>query len=117
MCIKQSAWQSTARAKDGVSPARISRSECRRSCSRGHFLGTGTSSSWGSASTIAPPPGFPSDIPLSQQAYANWSREIMLDSVWTATARHSDDVVTLANWRSTTGTQCVRRERCTGGVR
>ncbi|REK81364.1 FAD-binding protein [Rhodococcus erythropolis] len=53
---------------------------------------------WGSASTIAPPPGFPSDIPLSQQAYANWSREIMLDSVWTATARHSDDVVTLANW-------------------
>jgi len=53
---------------------------------------------WGSASTIAPPPGFPSDIPLSQQAYANWSREIMLESVWTATARHSDDVVTLANW-------------------
>ncbi len=53
---------------------------------------------WGSASTIAPPPGFPSDIPLSQQAYANWSREIMLDSVWTATARHSGDVVTLANW-------------------
>ena len=58
---------------------------------------------WGPQSTLAPPPDFPAGIPLSQQAYANWSKEIVLDHVWTATARSSDDVVTLANWAHRNG--------------
>lgn len=58
---------------------------------------------WGPQSTLAPPPEFPAGIPLSQQAYANWSKEIILDQVWTATARNSDDVVTLANWAHRNG--------------
>lgn len=58
---------------------------------------------WSPQSTLAPPPAFPAGIPLSQQAYANWSKEIVLDSVWTATARHADDVVTLANWARENG--------------
>lgn len=58
---------------------------------------------WGPQSTLAPPPDFPAGIPLSQQAYANWSKEIVLDRVWTATARNSDDVVTLANWAHRNG--------------
>ncbi|NMM83648.1 FAD-linked oxidase [Rhodococcus sp. SRB_17] len=53
---------------------------------------------WGPQSTLAPPPEFPAGIPLSQQAYTNWSKEIVLDSVWTATARSADDVAILSNW-------------------
>ncbi|MDI9918865.1 cholesterol oxidase substrate-binding domain-containing protein [Rhodococcus sp. IEGM 1379] len=53
---------------------------------------------WGPQSTLVSPPEFPAGIPLSQQAYANWSKEIVLDSVWTATARSADDVVILSNW-------------------
>ena len=50
------------------------------------------------ATTLAPPPGFPAGIPLSQQAFRNWSLEIIVEGVWTASARTPDDVVTLANW-------------------
>ncbi|WP_030410193.1 cholesterol oxidase substrate-binding domain-containing protein [Streptomyces sp. NRRL S-1448] len=50
------------------------------------------------AATLTPPPGFPTGIPLSQQAFRNWSLEIVVEDVWTAAARTPDDVVTLANW-------------------
>lgn len=50
------------------------------------------------AATLSPPPDFPAGIPLSQQAFRNWSLEIVVENVWTASARTPDDVVTLANW-------------------
>ncbi|MGW2917903.1 cholesterol oxidase substrate-binding domain-containing protein [Streptomyces angustmyceticus] len=50
------------------------------------------------AATLTPPPDFPAGIPLSQQAFRNWSLEIVIEGVWTASARTPDDVVALANW-------------------
>ncbi|MFI0219393.1 hypothetical protein [Streptomyces lydicus] len=34
--------------------------------------------------TLTPPPGFPAGIPLSQQAFRNWSLEIVVENVWTS---------------------------------
>jgi FAD/FMN-containing dehydrogenase len=50
------------------------------------------------ASTLAPPPGFPPGIPLVQQAFRNWSLEIIVENVWTAVPRTPDDVVAVADW-------------------
>jgi FAD/FMN-containing dehydrogenase len=55
------------------------------------------------AATIPSPPGFPSSISLYQQAYQNWSGEIVIDNVWTAAPATSSDVVTIANWAHANG--------------
>jgi FAD/FMN-containing dehydrogenase len=55
------------------------------------------------AATIPSPPGFPTSISLYQQAYQNWSGEIVIDSVWTAAPATSTDVVTIANWAYANG--------------
>jgi FAD/FMN-containing dehydrogenase len=49
-------------------------------------------------STLPPPPNFPASIPLFQQAFQNWSEEIVLEDAWTCTPQSAADVVTLANW-------------------
>lgn len=55
------------------------------------------------AATLATPPNFPSSIPLSQQAFQNWSEQIVFDAVWTATPSTPADVVTIANWAHANG--------------
>ncbi len=55
------------------------------------------------ASTLPTPPSFPAGIPLYQQAFENWAREIRIDAVWTCAPRHGDDVVTIANWARAQG--------------
>jgi FAD/FMN-containing dehydrogenase len=50
------------------------------------------------ASTIPPPPDFPAGIPLYQQAFVNWSEQIVVEGAWTCAPQSVDDVVTLANW-------------------
>jgi FAD/FMN-containing dehydrogenase len=49
------------------------------------------------------PPNFPARIPVFKQAYRNWSGEISIDAVWTATASSPEDIVTLANWAHANG--------------
>ena len=49
-------------------------------------------------STLTAPAGFPSSIPLYQQAFQNWSGEIVLENAWTCAPGSDSDVVTLANW-------------------
>jgi hypothetical protein len=49
-------------------------------------------------STLAPPPNFPSSIPLYQQAFQNWSGEIVLENAWACAPTSAPDVVALANW-------------------
>jgi FAD/FMN-containing dehydrogenase len=49
-------------------------------------------------STLSTPPNFPSTIPLYQQAFQNWSGEIVLENAWTCAPCSESDVVTLANW-------------------
>ncbi|MGD0553703.1 MAG: cholesterol oxidase substrate-binding domain-containing protein [Streptosporangiaceae bacterium] len=53
--------------------------------------------------TTAPPPDFPSSIPVYQQAYQNWSGMVVIDDVWTCTPASAQDVVTLANWAQAQG--------------
>lgn len=48
-----------------------------------------------------PPPDFPPEIPLRQQRYRNWSRNLSVPGVWWATPQRPEDVVTLANWART----------------
>jgi FAD/FMN-containing dehydrogenase len=52
----------------------------------------------GAQSTIPVPPDFPTGIKLYQQAFENWSEEIILEKAWTCAPASSADVVTLANW-------------------
>jgi len=49
-------------------------------------------------STLSIPPNFPTTIPLYQQAFQNWSGEIVLENAWTCAPRSESDIVTLANW-------------------
>lgn len=49
-------------------------------------------------STLPTPPDFPPSIPLYQQAFQNWSGEILLENAWTCAPASDSDVVTLANW-------------------
>lgn len=51
-----------------------------------------------SLATCAAPPAFPSQIPLFQQAYKNWSGEIQVDNLWTCSPRTVEEVVTIVNW-------------------
>ena len=44
------------------------------------------------------PPAFPPSIPLVQESFENWSREIALAPVWVCTPHTPADVVTIANW-------------------
>ena len=48
--------------------------------------------------TLAPPPAFPDGIALYQQAYENWSGEIFIPDVWTASPRTAGEVAEIANW-------------------
>jgi len=63
----------------------------------------GSTGSGGPVSNLPVPPAFPDDIPLAQQAYVNWAKDIAFDAVWTATARTPDDVVRIANWAKDNG--------------
>ena len=49
-------------------------------------------------STLPTPPDFPSTISLYQQAFQNWSGEIVLENAWTCAPASESDIVTLANW-------------------
>jgi len=60
-------------------------------------------------STLSSPPNFPPDIALYQQAFQNWSGEIVLEDAWTCAPRCDADVVTLANWALTVGYQVRAR--------
>jgi FAD/FMN-containing dehydrogenase len=60
-------------------------------------------------STLPPPPNFPPLIPLYQQAFQNWSGEIVLDDVWTCAPQTDADVVNLANWAFPVGYQVRAR--------
>jgi FAD/FMN-containing dehydrogenase len=69
--------------------------------------GAATALSWtpafqvpaGSAAAVLPtPPSFPAGIPLYQQAFQNWAKEIIVDAVWTCAPATPADVVTVVNW-------------------
>jgi FAD/FMN-containing dehydrogenase len=60
-------------------------------------------------STLPSPPGFPSSIPLYQQAFQNWSGEIVLEDALTCAPESDTDVVTLANWAYPIGYQIRAR--------
>lgn len=53
--------------------------------------------------TLPPPPAFPDSIPVHQQAYQNWSRETLIEGLWTAVPRSPEDVALLANWAAAQG--------------
>ncbi len=49
-------------------------------------------------STLPMPPDFPPSIALYQQAFENWSGEIVLENAWTCAPESDAQVVALANW-------------------
>jgi hypothetical protein len=55
------------------------------------------------ATTIAAPPQFPAGIPLYQQTFQNWSEEVAVEGLWTASPGSAADVLTLANWAHANG--------------
>jgi FAD/FMN-containing dehydrogenase len=60
--------------------------------------GESTAHAGGGSTGCPEPPNFPAGIQAFKQAYRNWSGEIQIDAIWTATAATPQDVVTLANW-------------------
>ena len=88
-----------------------SRETGSRRLGRREFLGTGASSALALGAATRPPPpasagncplpDFPSEIPLRQQYYRNWSLNLNVPSVWWASPQSSEDVVLLANWART----------------
>lgn len=57
----------------------------------------------GSAADLPAPPEFPEGIDLAQQAYQNWSKEIILDKTLIAFPKNANDVVVLTNWAHAQG--------------
>lgn len=55
------------------------------------------------AVTCAPPPAFPSGVPLYLQAYENWAQQIVTDGLWTCAPQTPADVVEVANWAAARG--------------
>ena len=55
------------------------------------------------AATLPTPPGFPVGIPLYQQAFENWAREIVVDAVWTCAPANANDIVSICNWARVQG--------------
>lgn len=51
-----------------------------------------------SGASLPVPPHFPDGVSLFQQGYQNWSKEIIVDHVWTCVPRDAGDVVRLVNW-------------------
>lgn len=51
----------------------------------------------------AAPPSFPAGIGVYQQAWSNWSGEIVVSPLWTCAPSSPADVVTLANWANAQG--------------
>lgn len=49
------------------------------------------------------PPGFPGDIPVSQQQFENWAMDIEVPNVWTCVPQSEDDVVRVCNWAAGAG--------------
>ena len=49
------------------------------------------------------PPNFPASIALYQQAFQNWSGEIVIEDVWTCVPQTSSEVMTIANWALANG--------------
>ena len=60
-------------------------------------------------STLSMPPNFPPSIALYQQAFQNWSGEIVLENAWTCAPESDAQVVTLANWAYPIGYQVRAR--------
>ncbi|WP_037605308.1 cholesterol oxidase substrate-binding domain-containing protein [Streptacidiphilus rugosus] len=82
--------------------ARLSRRAFLGATAAGAALGI---SPWTPAFRVTPaeaattaPPNFPGSISVYQQAFRNWSGEIVLDPTWTCAPSSPNDVVTLANW-------------------
>ena len=84
--------------------------------SRRAFLGAAgatavlTGLSWTPAFKVLPaqaataaPPDFPSGLTVYQQAWSNWSGEIVVSPLWTCAPSSPADVVTLANWAHAQG--------------
>ena len=84
--------------------------------SRRTFLGAAgataaaTALTWTPAFRVSPaeadtpaPPSFPSGISVYQQAWSNWSGEIVVSPLWTCAPSSPADVVTLANWANAQG--------------
>jgi FAD/FMN-containing dehydrogenase len=84
--------------------------------SRRAFLGAAgataalTGLSWTPAFKVLPaqaatpaPPDFPSGLTVYQQAWSNWSGEIVVSPLWTCAPSAPADVVTLANWAHAQG--------------
>jgi FAD/FMN-containing dehydrogenase len=55
------------------------------------------------AAALPTPPSFPAGIPLYQQAFENWAKEIVVDAVWTCAPATPNDVVTICNWARAQG--------------
>lgn len=51
-----------------------------------------------SLSSCEKPANFPANLTLFQQAFRNWSEEIVVDAVWTCSPKTEQDIVTLVNW-------------------
>ena len=60
-------------------------------------------------STLPVPPNFPTSIALYQQAFQNWSEEIVLENAWTCAPESAAQVLTLANWAFPIGYQIRAR--------
>ncbi|WP_370115675.1 cholesterol oxidase substrate-binding domain-containing protein [Streptacidiphilus sp. MAP12-33] len=55
------------------------------------------------ATTIPAPPQFPAGIALYQQTFQNWSEEVVVEGLWSASPASAADMVTLANWAHANG--------------
>lgn len=77
------------------------------------FIAAGVAAAWlpvlrvplarGQSSGCPAPPEFPAGLELYRQGWENWSKEIVVEDLWTCPARDARDVVTLANWARRVG--------------
>ena len=64
--------------------------------------------------TLPSPAAFPAGVTLYQQAYQNWSGEILIQNVWTAAPRSPEEVALLVNWAHGQDWRVRPKGRCHG---
>ncbi|MBB3046123.1 FAD/FMN-containing dehydrogenase [Litorivivens lipolytica] len=57
------------------------------------------------AGECVPPPNLPAHLDVFRQGFENWSKGIVIDSLWTCAPRSAQDCVDLVNWAAAQGWQ------------
>jgi FAD/FMN-containing dehydrogenase len=93
----------TNRNRAAADPSRHTRRAFLGAAGAAALSATGLTQAQAQSQVQGAPTGFPRGIPLARRTYQNWSEQITVEDVWTATPADTADVATIVNWAHAAG--------------